>query len=174
MAPRRRIGQTQAPARAVLVGVMVMSSLGMAQAGALPHHSGFVTSPGVGASPAAATSSAFSAMTAPWAPTRVRSRSRGLVRCFLGLDRNGNSGGQPQSPPGEDQDVGGAGATGTTMRRRDFVVTPHHHGNSHLEGLLNLAGREKEEFAGALLKLEHHMQLEVAEALIFNIRYVLL
>ena len=67
----------------------------------------------------------------------------------------------------------GGGSTGTTMRRRDFVVTPHHHGNSHLEGLLNLAGREKEEFAGALLKLEHHMQLEVAEALIFNIRYVL-
>jgi len=59
------------------------------------------------------------------------------------------------------------------MRRRDFVVTPHHHGNIQLEGLLNLAGREKEEFAGALLKLEHHMQLEVAEALIFNIRYVL-
>jgi len=58
------------------------------------------------------------------------------------------------------------------MRRREFVVTPHHHGNSHLEGLLNLAGREKEEFAGALVKLEHHMQLEVAEALIFNIRCV--
>lgn len=86
---------------------------------------------------------------------------------------NGNSGGQPLSPPGEEQDVGGAGSTGTTMRRRDFVVTPHHHGNIHLEDLLNLAGREKEEFAGALLKLEHHMQLEVAEALIFNIRCVL-
>ena len=155
---------------------MVLSYLGMAQAGALPPcHSCFVTSPGAGASPAtAATSSASSAMTAPWAHARVRSRSRGLFRCFLGLGRNGNSGGQPQSPPGEEQDVGGAGSTGTTMRRRDFVVTPHHHGNIHLEDLLNLAGREKEEFAGALLKLEHHMQLEVAEALIFNIRCVLL
>ena len=68
--------------------------------------------------------------------------------------------------------AGAASTTGTTMRRRDFVVTPHHHGNSHLEGLLSLAGREKEEFACALLELEHHMQLEVAEALIFNIRCV--
>ncbi len=154
----------------MLVSAIVISTL--AQAGALPPQCYFVTSPGASQAPTPATSPASMAMTAPLAYTRVRSRSRGLFRCFLGLSRNGNSGGQPQSPPVEEQDVGGAGSTGSTMRRRDFVVTPHHHGNSHLEGLLNLAEREKEEFAGALVKLEHHVQLEVAEALIFNIRCV--
>lgn len=142
----------------------------LAQAATLLPQCCFVVSNGASQALTPATSPASMAMTAPLAYTRVWGRSRGLLRCFLGLSRNGNSGGKPQSPPVEEQDVNGVGSTSTTMRRREFVVTPHHHGNSHLEGLLNLAGREKEEFAGALVKLEHHMQLEVAEALIFNIR----
>lgn len=110
---------------------------------------------------------------------RMRFYRRGQMRCFLGTEESQNNDGraQPLARPDVDDNAGGlrqdAGGPSSlaTMGRRAFVITPHQHGNRHLESLLYLAGREKHKFSSALKELEHHVQLEVAEALIFNIRY---
>ncbi len=115
-----------------------------------------------------------------WKQYHVPRRRGGLTTCFLGgggRRRNPEEGTKNEEDGATTPQDGGAAAanaaSSTAPARRVFVATPHHHGNSHLEGLLDLAGREKEEFVAAVVDLEHHMQLEVAEALIFNIRYVL-